>query len=44
MTSSDEDSTTEEHGDKLTGVYVGDLKAPVLLSQSEVARQKAVSA
>jgi hypothetical protein len=42
--SSDEDSPTEEHGDKLTGVYVGDLKAPVILSQSEAARQKATAA
>jgi hypothetical protein len=40
MNSSDEDSSTEEHGDNLTGVYVGDLSAPVLLSQSQVARQK----
>jgi hypothetical protein len=43
MKSSDEDSPTEEHGDKLTGMYVGNIKAPVVLSQSEVARQKAMA-
>jgi hypothetical protein len=34
MNSSDEDSPTGEHGDKLPGVYVGDPKAPVRLSLS----------
>jgi hypothetical protein len=43
MNSSDEDSSTEEHGDQPTGMYVGDFKAPVLLTQSEVARQKATA-
>jgi hypothetical protein len=38
MNSSDEDSPTEEHGDKLTGMYTEGLKAPVHLSQSQVAR------
>jgi hypothetical protein len=43
MKSSDEDSPTEDHGHKLTGIYVGDLKAPVFISQSEVAKQKAAA-
>jgi hypothetical protein len=43
MNSSDEESPTEEHGEKLEGMYVGGIKAPVLLSQSEVARQKAAA-
>jgi hypothetical protein len=41
MNSSDEESPNEEHGDKLTGMYENGLKAPVLISQSEAARQKA---
>jgi hypothetical protein len=44
MNSEDEDSPKEEHGGVLTGIYVGDLKAPVLPSQSEVARQKEAAA
>jgi hypothetical protein len=44
MNSSDEESLTEEHGEKLEGMYVGGPKAPVLISQSEVARQKAAAA
>jgi hypothetical protein len=43
MNSSDEDSPEEEHGECFTGVYTHGLKAPVTLSQSEVARQKAAS-
>jgi hypothetical protein len=42
--SSDEDSPTEEHGDKLTGMYTEGLKAPIHLSQQEAARQKAAVA
>jgi hypothetical protein len=41
MSSSDEDSKTEEHGEVLTGMCTEGLKAPVLISQAEVARQKA---
>jgi hypothetical protein len=41
MNSSDEDAPNQEHGEDLTGMYIGGLKAPVVLSQSEVARQKA---
>jgi hypothetical protein len=41
MNSSDEDSPNEEHGYKLTGMYTNNLKAPVYLSQSQVAQQKA---
>jgi hypothetical protein len=41
MNSSDEESATEEHSDVLTGMYTAGLKAPVVLSQSEVARQRA---
>jgi hypothetical protein len=44
MNSSDEESPTEEHGEELKGVYVGGIKAPVLISQSEAARQRAVGA
>jgi hypothetical protein len=44
MNSSDEESPTEEHGEELKGVYVGGIKAPVVLSQSEVARPKAAAA
>jgi hypothetical protein len=40
MNSRDEDLPFEEHGECLTGVYTYGLKAPVVLSQSEVARQK----
>jgi hypothetical protein len=43
MNSDDEESVKEEHGDVLTGVYTNGLKAPVILSQSEVARQKAAA-
>jgi hypothetical protein len=42
MNSSDEESPTEEHGEELKGMYVGGIKAPVVLSQSEVARQRPV--
>jgi hypothetical protein len=41
MNSSDEDSKTEEHGEVLTGMYMNCLKAPILISKSGVARQKA---
>jgi hypothetical protein len=41
MSSSDEESKTEEHGEVLTGMYTAGLKAPVLIPQAEVARQKA---
>jgi hypothetical protein len=44
MNSSDEDSPKEEHGEALTGMYTEGLKAPVMLSQSEVAHQKAAAA
>jgi hypothetical protein len=43
MNSSDEDSPQEESGEVLTGMYTNGLKAPVLLSQSEVARQRAAA-
>jgi hypothetical protein len=39
--SSDEDSPQDERGEELTGMYANGLKAPVVLSQSEVARQRA---
>jgi hypothetical protein len=42
MHSSDEDSAVEERGDVLTGMYTEGLKAPVILSRSEVARQRAM--
>jgi hypothetical protein len=41
MNSSDEKSPTEEHGEVLTGMYTKGCTAPVPMSQSEVARQKA---
>jgi hypothetical protein len=41
--SEDEDSPKEEHGDVETGMYTEGLKAPVLISQHEVARQKAAA-
>jgi hypothetical protein len=41
MDSNDEDSPKEEHGDVLSGMYTAGLKIPVLLSQSEVARERA---
>jgi hypothetical protein len=41
MNSSDEDLPYEEHGEKLEGMYTHGLQAPVVLSQSEVARQRA---
>jgi hypothetical protein len=41
MNSSDEDLPYEEHGEVLTGVFTGTLKAPVLLSRSETARLRA---
>jgi hypothetical protein len=34
-------SSDEEHGDKLEGIYVRPIKTPVLLSQSEAAIQRA---
>jgi hypothetical protein len=40
MNSSDEDSSEGDHGEVLTGVYANGLKAPVVLSQSDVAFQK----
>jgi hypothetical protein len=43
MNSDDEDAVNEEHGDVLTDMYTAGLKAPVLLSQSEVARQRAAA-
>jgi hypothetical protein len=43
MNSDDEESTKEEHGDELTGVYVGGLKQLIVLSQSEAARQRAIA-
>jgi hypothetical protein len=43
MNSDDEESLKEEHGEVLTGMYTNGLKAPVLLSQSEVAHQMAVA-
>jgi hypothetical protein len=43
MNSTDEDSPEEEHGEKLTGMYTAGLKAPVLVSQSKVARQRAAA-
>jgi hypothetical protein len=43
MNSSDEESTKEEHGDVLTGMYTAGLKASVLLFQSEVAHQRAAA-
>jgi hypothetical protein len=42
--SSDEGCPTEEHGEKLEGMSVNGIKAPVLISQSDVARQKAAAA
>jgi hypothetical protein len=39
MNSSDEESP--KHGEVLTGMYTDGLKAPVLIAQAEVARQKA---
>jgi hypothetical protein len=39
--SSDEDAPEDDRGDVLTGMYIGDLKTRVTLSQSEVASQKA---
>jgi hypothetical protein len=44
MNSSDEESIKEEHGDELTGMYTEGCKAPVLMSQAEVAKQKAWAA
>jgi hypothetical protein len=44
MNSSDEDSSQEEHGEVLTGMFTDGLKAPVLLTQSQVAQQKALNA
>jgi hypothetical protein len=43
LSSSDEESPEEEHGEKLTGMYTHGLNAPVILSQSEVAQQRAAS-
>jgi hypothetical protein len=39
--SSDEDSPEEERGEVLTGMYTGDLKAPIILSQPDAARLRA---
>jgi hypothetical protein len=44
MNSSDEDSPKEERGDELTGMYTDGCTAPVLLTQSQVAQQKAFHA
>jgi hypothetical protein len=44
MNSSDEDSHQEERGEVLTGMYTSGLQAPVVLSQTEVARQRAEEA
>jgi hypothetical protein len=44
MNSSDDESPKEEHGDELQGYYVGRIKARVVLSPEEGARQKAVAA
>jgi hypothetical protein len=41
MNSSDEELLKEEHGEVLTVMYTEGLKAPVLLSQAAVARQRA---
>jgi hypothetical protein len=41
MNSSDEESLKEEHGDELTGMFTQGCTAPVLLSKSETARQRA---
>jgi hypothetical protein len=43
MNSSVEDSPQDERGDELTGMYTNGLKAPVILSQSEIARQRAAA-
>jgi hypothetical protein len=43
VNSSDEDSPEEEHGEKLEGMYTSGLKAPVVLSQSDVAPQRAAA-
>jgi hypothetical protein len=43
MNSSDEDSPQEERGEAVEWMYTGDLKAPVLLSQSDAARQRAAA-
>jgi hypothetical protein len=43
MNSSDEDSPQEERGDVLSGMYTSGLEAPVVLSQSEAARQRAAA-
>jgi hypothetical protein len=39
--SSDEDSPIEEHGEVLKGMCTEGVKAPVVISESEVAKQKA---
>jgi hypothetical protein len=44
MNSSDEESKEEEHGDEEKNTYVGGIKAPAMLSQIEVARQRAAAA
>jgi hypothetical protein len=44
MNSSDEESLKEEHGDELTGMSTEGCKAPVPMTQSQVARQKAWAA
>jgi hypothetical protein len=41
MNPSDEESLKEEHGDVLTGVLTEGCTAPVLLSRSQVAQQRA---
>jgi hypothetical protein len=43
MNSDDEESLKEEHGEVLTGMYVGGVKQPIILSQSEAARQRAIA-
>jgi hypothetical protein len=42
MHSSDEDSAVEERGGVRTGMHKNGIQAPVLLSRSEVARQRAM--
>jgi hypothetical protein len=43
MNSSDQDSPQDENGDVLTWMYTNGLEAPVILSRSEVARQRAAA-
>jgi hypothetical protein len=41
MNPSDDESLVEEHGDEEKNMYTHGFKAPILLSRSEVARQRA---